>query len=93
VFASLIRLRYSQPDTPRAFTIPGGKAGTWLIGGMGVAGVVLAFVVGLMPPSYFPNAAGYVGAVLIGTFLLAAPPLVFLKMKKPEWMKKSREAP
>ena len=93
VFASLIRLRYSQPDTPRAFTIPGGKAGTWLIGGMGVAGVVLAFVVGLMPPSYFPDAAGYVGAVLIGTFLLAAPPLVFLKMKKPEWMKKSREAP
>jgi hypothetical protein len=38
-----------------------------------------------MPPSFFPSVPIYVSAVLLGTFLLAVPPLVFLKLKKPEW--------
>jgi hypothetical protein len=33
------------------------------------------------------RAAFYVGGILIGTFLLAVPPLVFLKLKKPGWRK------
>jgi amino acid transporter len=86
VFAALIKLRYSQPDTARPFRIPGGMAGIWIVGGVGLFGVVFAFIVGLMPPSFFPNALQYVGAVLLGTFLLAVPPLIFLKMKKPEWL-------
>ncbi len=85
VFAALIRLRYSQPDTPRPFTIPGGKAGIWVVGGLGLAGVIFSFIVGLMPPSFFSNVGQYVVAVLIGTFLLAVPPVIFLKMKRPEW--------
>jgi amino acid transporter len=85
VFAALIKLRYSRPDTPRPFRIPGGNAGVWLVGGLGAAGVIFAFFVGLMPPSFFPSVPIYVSAVLLGTFLLAVPPLVFLKLKKPEW--------
>lgn len=86
VFAAVIKLRYSQPDTPRPFTIPGGKAGVWIVGGLGLFGTVLAFVVGLMPPSFFSsNGFAYVAAVLLGTFLLAVPPLVFLKLKKASW--------
>lgn len=88
VFASVIKLRYTQPDTPRPFTIPGGKAGVWLVGGLGLFGTTLAFVVGLMPPSFFAaDGLAYVGSVLLGTFLLAVPPLVFLKCKKPGWLK------
>jgi glutamate:GABA antiporter len=88
VFASVIKLRYSQPDTPRPFTIPGGKAGVWIVGGVGLFGTTLAFVVGLMPPSFFAaNGAAYVLSVLLGTFLLAVPPLVFLKFRKPGWCK------
>jgi glutamate:GABA antiporter len=30
VFAALIKLRYSQPDTHRAFKIPGGISGIWV---------------------------------------------------------------
>lgn len=86
VFAALIKLRYSQPDTTRPFRIPGGMAGIWVVGGVGLFGVIFAFVVGLMPPSFFPQALQYIGAVLLGTFLLAVPPLIFLKMKKPEWI-------
>jgi amino acid transporter len=88
VFASVIKLRYSQPNIPRPFKIPGGMIGIWLVGGLGMAGTLFAFVVGLMPPSYFSTSDFvYVGSVLLGTFLLAVPPLVFLKFKKPSWLK------
>ena len=85
VFAALIKLRYSRPDTPRAFTIPGGMPGVWLVGGLGAFGVVFTFIVGLLPPDYFIHPVGYALAVLFGTFILAVPPLIFLAMKKPEW--------
>ncbi|MFA4823657.1 MAG: amino acid permease [Methanoregula sp.] len=88
VFASVIKLRYSQPNTPRPFKIPGGMVGIWLVGGIGMFGTLFAFVVGLMPPSYFSTSGiVYVGSVLLGTFLLAVPPLVFLKFKKASWLK------
>jgi amino acid transporter len=94
VFAALIKLRYSKPDTPRPFRIPGGMAGIWLVGGLGGFGVIFSFIVGLMPPSFFPNALVYIGAVLLGTFLLAVPPLIFLKFRKPEWqIKQGKENP
>jgi len=88
VFAAVIKLRYSQPDQPRPFTIPGGKIGVWAVGGIGLFGTLLAFVVGLMPPSFFTSdGILYVAAVLFGTFLLAVPPLVFLRCRKPAWKK------
>ena len=88
IFASLIRLRYSKPDAPRPFKIPGGIPGIWLVGGMGAFAVIFAFTVGLMPTGDFSSsqAVSYVIGVLLGTFLLAVPPLIFLKMKKPEWI-------
>jgi len=91
VFASLIKLRYSQPEKPRPFKIPGGNPGIWVVGGLGGFGVIFAFLVGLMPPSFFPNAVTYIGAVLLGTFILAIPPLIFLKLKKPEWGMRARK--
>jgi len=92
VFASVIKLRYSQPDTPRPFRIPGGMPGIWIVGGLGLFGTAFAFIVGLMPPSYFATSGiTYVGSVLLGTFILAVPPLVFLKCKKPGWLKNAGE--
>jgi amino acid transporter len=88
VFAALIKLRYSKPDTPRPFRIPGGLVGVWIVVGLGLFGTVLSFIVGLMPPMYFTNWVVYVGSVLLGTFLLAVPPLIFLKFKHPGWLKK-----
>ena len=90
VFASLIKLRYSQPSAPRPFKIPGGMPGIWIVGGMGAFGVIFSFIVGLMPTGEFSAAEtfAYVAGILIGTFLLAVPPLIFLKMKKPSWVEK-----
>ncbi len=89
IFAAVIKLRYSQPDTPRPFRIPGGMPGVWFVGGLGILGTTFAFIVGLMPPTYFQTSGiAYVGSVLLGTFLLAVPPLVFLHLKNPAWLKK-----
>jgi amino acid transporter len=90
VFASLIKLRYSQPDTPRPFKKPGGVTRIWIVGGMGAFGVIFSFIVGLMPTGDFSASEtfAYVAGILIGTFLLAVPPLIFLKMKKPSWVEK-----
>jgi amino acid transporter len=92
VFASLIKLRYTKPDVPRPFKIPGGMIGIWIIGGMGMFGVVFAFIVGLMPTGAFTatETLFYIIGVLLGTFLLAVPPLIFLKLKKPDWVETGR---
>ncbi len=86
VFASLIKLRYSQPNTPRAFKIPGGMAGIWIIGGLGLLSSGFTFLVSLVPPgdSGIP-VLGYAVIMLIGTAILALPPLVFMALKKPSW--------
>jgi amino acid transporter len=90
VFASLIKLRYSRPNAPRPFKIPGGMPGIWLIGGMGAFGVIFSFIVGLMPTSDFTlgQTVSYVAGILFGTFLLAVPPLIFLKLKRPSWVER-----
>lgn len=87
VFASLIKIRYSRPDAPRPFKIPGGMPGIWVIGGMGAVGVVVASIAGLLPPATASPAGMvlYPASLLFGTFLLAVPPLIFLKLKKPGW--------
>jgi len=91
VFAALIKLRYSQPDTHRAYKIPGGKLGIWIVGGAGFAGIVMCFVAGLIPPSdiFTGSPVAYVLSILFGTFVLAVPPLIFLKMRKPSWKPKA----
>jgi hypothetical protein len=67
--------------------------GIWLIGGMGAFGVIFAFIVGLMPTGDFTSgeAVAYVIGLLLGTFLLAVPPLIFLKMKKPGWIETGKQ--
>lgn len=50
LFLSVIRLRYTQPHTPRAFAIPGGTPGLWLVAGTGFCASMMAFLVGFFPP-------------------------------------------
>ena len=92
VFAAVIKLRYSSPDTPRAFKIPGGLVGVWLVGGIGAFGVIFTFIIGILPPDLgIQHTWAYVFAVLFGTFILAVPPLIFMKMKKPEWGRRPKK--
>lgn len=86
VFAALIKLRYSQPDVPRAFKIPGGIAGVWIVGGLGLLSSGFTFLVSLLPPGDSGiSTFTYAIVMIIGTAILALPPLVFLALKKPSW--------
>lgn len=88
VFASLIKLRYSSPNTIRAFKIPGGMPGIWLVGGTGFFACLFTFVISLLPPGNYEHISTneYAMILIIGTAILALPPLVFLRLKKPGWM-------
>jgi amino acid transporter len=79
MFAAVIRLRYSQPDTPRPFRIPGGKPGVWLVAGVGLVGCVFSFYLGFLPPSQLKtgNHVVYVLLLVVAVVLLSLPPFLF----------------
>ena len=54
MFAAAIKLRYTHPDQPRAYKIPGGNKVMWFISGLGITCCVLAMLVGFIPPSQIP---------------------------------------
>jgi amino acid transporter len=92
IFAALIKLRYKHPETPRAFKIPGGMIGIWVVGGIGFLACLTTFLVSLIPPGNYENVSmlEYAVIMLIGTAILALPPLMFLRLKKPSWMPKEK---
>jgi glutamate:GABA antiporter len=87
MFAAVIRLRYTQPDRPRPYKIPGGKLGVWIMAGLGIAGCVFAFYVGFVPPSQITtgNHTLYISLMILFTAVLAVPPLIIARFRKPSW--------
>ena len=87
MLAAVIRLRYIQPDTPRPYQIPGGKLGVWIVAGFGIAGCTCAFLLGFVPPSQIAtgNHTLYVCLMVVFTAVLAIPPFLFARFRKPQW--------
>lgn len=73
-----IKLRYTQPDLPRGYKVPGGKAGMWIVAGVGFLAVVFSFIVTFFPPSQLPvgSPAFYTGLVTVGTAFFVIIPFV-----------------
>ncbi len=89
MYAAAIKLRYSQPDLPRSYKVPGGLYGLCLVAGIGLLGVCFSLVVGFFPPTNLPvgNPALYVGLVSAGMIVFIGLPLWIHKIRKPEWKK------
>lgn len=51
MFVSAIRLRYKYPHKPRAFKIPGGNLGMWIVAGIGALCCISVFFLGFIPPA------------------------------------------
>jgi glutamate:GABA antiporter len=88
IFAAAIRLRYTQPDVPRAYKIPGGNVGMWIVAGTGLVGSAFALFIGFVPPSgisHWPTPV-YVGAMAAAIVLCSAPPFIIEKIKKRSWI-------
>ena len=73
-----IKLRYTQPDLPRGYKVPGGKAGMWIVAGVGFLAVVFSFIVTFFPPSQLPvgSPAFYTCLVTVGTAFFVIIPFV-----------------
>jgi glutamate:GABA antiporter len=84
IFAAVIRLRYTQPDTPRPFRIPGGKAGVWVAGGLGFASTAFAVAFALERPSNvtFVSAWVYFGLMIVLALIWMVPWAIFAAVRK-----------
>jgi putative glutamate/gamma-aminobutyrate antiporter len=87
LFASAIRLRYSQPDVERTYKVPGGNAAMWIVAGLGIAGALFTIVVGFFPPSQIAtgNIAFYELFLIVGTAVTCAVPFILFMLQKPSW--------
>lgn len=87
MYAAAIKLRYTQPDLPRSYKVPGGNIGMLFVAGIGLIGVCFALLVGFFPPSNLPvgNPILYVGLVASGMIVFIGLPLLIHSLKKPEW--------
>ena len=54
MFSAAIKLRYSQPNQPRAYKIPGGNIGMWLVAGVGLICCTITIFIGFVPPTQIP---------------------------------------
>lgn len=84
LYAAAVRLRYKHPEVKRDYRIPGGNAGMWAVGLVGLAAVVFAFVVGFFPPSDLPvgSPAVYTGVIVGGVVVFFGAPFVIRKLMK-----------
>ncbi|MBN1199862.1 MAG: amino acid permease [Bacteroidales bacterium] len=87
LYLTFIKLRYSQPDVKRAYTLPGGKVGMWIVAGIGLLAVVFAFIIGFFPPAQLAvgSPAFYVWFLIGGVALFVVIPIIIGYLKKPEW--------
>lgn len=54
IFASAIRLRYTHPEVKRAYMVPGGNVGIWILGSLGIVAMLLCMVFSIFPPASVP---------------------------------------
>jgi putative glutamate/gamma-aminobutyrate antiporter len=83
IFAAVIKLRYSKPNVKRAYRIPGGKVGLWIVAGLGFILCAIVLVLGFFPPSQIPIGNVYVYETLLigGVVLICGLPLLY-RIKK-----------
>lgn len=85
VFLSVIKLRYSKPNIPRHYKIPGGKLGVWTIGSLGALASLLAFLIGFIRPHDIEThhtAYEYAFILLVGMVICTSPPLIIMLCHK-----------
>ncbi len=87
LFAAAIKLRYSHPNTPRSYKIPGGKVGMIIVSGIGIIACILVIIFGFLPPPGMDlgNLDFFWGFLGIGILIFCAIPLIAYQLRKPHW--------
>ncbi|MFT4058681.1 MAG: APC family permease [Legionella sp.] len=85
MFIAAIKLRFSEPNHPRTFKIPGGLLGMCFIAGVGIVGVIATLAVSFIPPEGIDvgSLVRYEFTLIIGLVLMCSPPFIS------SWLQKS----
>ena len=87
LYAAAIKLRYSEPDVARAYKVPGGNFGMWIVAGIGIIGALFAIFIGFFPPAQLKSGSilFYESFLIIGILTMCAVPMIIYKCRKPHW--------
>lgn len=91
MFITGIRLRHTQENVKRAYSIPGGKyVGMWVVAGVGTLATCSGFILGFFPPSQLAtgNIWLYEGFLGLGTVLMFILPLIIYSLRRKSWRQK-----
>jgi glutamate:GABA antiporter len=89
LFAAAIYLRYSKPEVERAYKVPGGVVGMWVVAGTGLLGSFCTFIIGFFPPAQIAvgNKVFYILFLLLAILLACFIPSCILFFKNASWRK------
>ena len=78
MFVAAIKLRLKAPNHHRAFRIPGGLLGMFVVAGTGIIGVLTTLAVSFMPPDGIDvgSVSRYESTLIFGLLLMCSPPLI-----------------
>lgn len=87
MFAAVIKLRFKYPKVQRAYQIPGGIVGVWIVAGLGLVGSLATFIIGFFPPAQITTGSPftYVAFLVISIVLACIAPSIILLFKKNRW--------
>lgn len=84
MFAAAIKLRYSKPNQPRAYKIPGGMIGMWLVAGIGMICCIVTILIGFIPPTQIPIQNPVLFQIFLGSGLMVFVMIPWFFAKKNE---------
>ena len=87
MFSSAIVLRYKRPQLERPFRLGRGNGLMWILGGLGFAGSLLAFVLSFIPPSQIAvgSKSVWFSVLIVGSLIVVVIPFIIYAMRKPSW--------
>ncbi|MDP5220158.1 amino acid permease [Ruegeria sp. 2205SS24-7] len=89
MYAAAIRLRYTHPEVPRAYRVPGGNAGMWITAGLGLLAALACFAIGFIPPAVGAlSTLSFELMMAIGVLLVSSAPLLIYAARRPGWVSK-----
>lgn len=87
MFSAGIKLRYTFPNVQRAYKVPGGHTGIWIVAGAGFLTVLFCFFAAYIPPQQISGqiSALYKPFLIVGMLVMGVIPLIIYQFRRPEW--------
>ena len=86
MFATFLRMKYTQTNRPRVFSVPGGKTGAWIVAGAGIATSIFGIVMAIWPPAQVAEEVGspvtYVTVIILLCVIIVAIPFILSAISK-----------